>query len=342
MALYLIGLGLGSLDYTSLKAIREIMKCHIAYLDTYTGLISEELVDWLRKKLDGRLKLACRRDLEDNLEKIVEEARNIDVAILVPGDPLIATTHMSLLVEASRRRTPYKIVHGISIYSAAVSITGLHVYKFGKTTTLPLIGDPAETYMIIKENQERGLHTMILLDTADGGLTIPNALRRLLEAEDRLNQGILGEDTLAIGLSRVGLEDQYIKVGMVKELISVNYPPPPHALIFPGELHFMEVEALSKMYNISEEVVRRHKPARYEKERIRRYIVKTREVMENLKMMKPCKKVDKILEIASSYLEDAERFWSSGELFNALGAITYAEGLLDSLRMMSLIDFQWP
>lgn len=341
MVLYLIGLGLGSLDYVSLKTIREAMNCHVAYLDTYTGFISRDLMDLLKNKLDKRLKIACRRDLEDNLEKIVEESREMDVAVLVPGDPLIATTHISLLIEASRRKIPYKIVHGISIYSTAVSVTGLQVYKFGKTITLPRIGDPVETYKTIKENQERGLHTLVLLDTADEGLTIPNALRKLLEAEDLLNQGILKEDTLTIGLARIGLEDQSIKVGTVKELISEKYPPPPHALIFPGELHFMEVEALTKLYGIDEEIVKRHKPARYEKERTWKYIVKTREVIKNLRIMEPSRNLEEILEIVSSYLEDAERFWSSGELFNALGSIAYAEGLLDGLRIMGKIDFQW-
>lgn len=341
MVLYLIGLGLGSPDYLSLKAIKEIMSCQIAYLDTYTSFISRELTEYLEEKLGERLKLAYRRDLEERLEKIIEEAREMDVAILIPGDPLIATTHMSLLIEASKRNIPYKIVHGISIYSAAVSVTGLQVYKFGKITTLPKNGDPAETYRIIRDNQEKGLHTLVLLDTADGGLTIPDALRRLLETENLRGQGIVREDSLVIGLARIGLRDQLIRVGMVKELISESYSPPPHALIFPGELHFMEIEALIRLHHVSEEIARRHKPARYEMDRIWKYIVKTREVLKNLEVKEPSKNVEEILKIASSYVEDAEKFWSSVELFNALAATAYAEGLLDSLRIMGKIDFEW-
>lgn len=341
MVLYLVGLGLGSLDYMSLKAAEEIKNCYTVYLDTYTGFISKDLMNWLTKEFYGRLRLATRRDLEDNLGRILEEARETGIAILVPGDPLIATTHISLLVEAAKRKIPYKIIHGISIYSAAVSITGLQAYKFGRATTLARLGDPRETYRIIKENLERGLHTLVLLDTADGGLTIPEALRRLLEAEDSLRQGIVREDTLAIGLARIGLQEELVRVAIVRELIIESYPPPPHALIFPGELHFMEVEALTRLYNIDEEIVKRHKPLGYGKERVWRYIMKTRGVANSLKVREPSREIQKILEIASSYIEDAERFWSSGELFNALASIAYAEGLLDSLRMIGKVDFQW-
>lgn len=341
MVLYLVGLGLGSLDYRSIKAIKELKNCYAAYLDTYTGFISKDLLDWLKREFSGKLILATRRDLEDNLGKVVEEARDTNIAILVPGDPLVATTHVSLIVEAAKRKIPYRIIHGVSICSAAISITGLQAYKFGRTTTLAKFGDPRETYRIIKENLERGLHTLVLLDTAEGGLTIPEALKKILEAEDSLNQGIVREDTLAIALARIGLQEELVKVNIVRELILEDYPPPPHALIFLGELHFMEVEALTKLYKVDIEIVKRHKPPKYEKERVWKYITKTNDVAKNLKIKEAHKDLQKILEIASSYIEDAERFWSSGELFNALASIAYAEGLLDCLRMIGKIEFQW-
>lgn len=342
MVLYLAGLGLGSLDYVTLKIARELEDCDTVYLDTYTGFVSNELMNWLERKFQNRLKLATRSDLEDNLSRLVEEARDRDIAVLVPGDPLIATTHISMLIEGAKRNIPYRVIHGVSIYSAAASVTGLQAYKFGRTTTLAKTGDPRETYRVIRENLERGLHTLVLLDTADGGLTISNALGRLLETEDSLNQGIVKKDTLVIGLAMIGLREQKIRAGLVEELISEEFPPPPHALIFPGELHFMEVEALTKLYKAKEENIRKHKPPKHEKERTWKYIVKTREVFQTLKIVEPDQKIQKILDMASSYLEDAQNFWSSGEIFNALASIAYAEGLLDSLRLMGKIDFQWP
>lgn len=324
MVLYLAGLGLGSLDYITLKLIKEVKKCDILYLDTYTGFISNELMDWLVKIFRARLRLATRKDLEDDLLKIVEEARNKDVAVLVSGDPLIATTHIPMLIEAIKRGVPYRIIHGISIYSAAASIAGLQAYKFGRTATLAKKGDPKETYRVIRENLERGLHTLVLLDTAEGGLTIHNALRRLLEVEDSFSQGVVREDTLVIGLAMIGFEGQTVRVGLVEELIREEFPPPPHTLVFPGELHFMEVEALTKMYKIKEEAVRKHKPPRCEKERAWRYIVKTGEVIEALRAREANREAQKMLEIAMSYLEDAQRFWSSGEIFNALALTAYS------------------
>ncbi|RLG10037.1 MAG: diphthine synthase, partial [Thaumarchaeota archaeon] len=40
--------------------------------------------------------------------------------------------------------------------------------------------------------------------------------------------------------------------------------------------------------------------------------------------------------------EDSRRFLSEGRLADSLAAISYAEGLLDSLRIMGLAEFSWP
>jgi len=35
-----------------------------------------------------------------------------------------------------------------------------------------------------------------------------------------------------------------VKAGFVKELLTYDFRQPPHSIIFPGKLHFMEAEAL--------------------------------------------------------------------------------------------------
>ena len=58
-----------------------------------------------------------------------------------------------------------RIVHGVSIMSAIIGLSGLHNYKFGKTVTIPFIENFSETpYNVIAQNKNSGLHTLCLLD----------------------------------------------------------------------------------------------------------------------------------------------------------------------------------
>ena len=92
------------------------------------------------KNLVGKdVKLLKRADLEEGQRNFSEQAKKTNVAIFVPGKPLAATTHIDLAYEARGRRIPVKIIHNASIFSA-IGETGLQLYKFGKTATVPLNG----------------------------------------------------------------------------------------------------------------------------------------------------------------------------------------------------------
>ena len=60
------------------------------------------------------------------LDKILSNARDNDVAFLVGGDPLSATTHTDLILRAVELNIPYKIVHNASIMNA-IGSCGLQV-----------------------------------------------------------------------------------------------------------------------------------------------------------------------------------------------------------------------
>ncbi len=76
---------------------------------------------------------------------------------LVPGDPFIATTHVTLRIDAEKQGIKTRIVHGTSIMSAIVSLSGLHNYKFGKTVTVPFPENFSETpYNVIAQNKKVG------------------------------------------------------------------------------------------------------------------------------------------------------------------------------------------
>ena len=105
---------------------------------------------------------------------------------LVPGDPFIATTHVTLRIDAEKQGIKTRIIHGISIMSAIISLSGLHNYKFGKTVTVPFPENFSETpYNVIAQNKKLGLHTLCLLDlkaNENQFLSINQALKMLLES----------------------------------------------------------------------------------------------------------------------------------------------------------------
>jgi len=61
-------------------------------------------------------------------------------------------------------------------------------------------------------------------------------------------------DTLAVGVARAGSERPIAKADYVVQLMEFDFGKPPHSLVFPGRLHFMEAEALVTLAKASERV----------------------------------------------------------------------------------------
>ena len=193
--------------------------------------------------------VVTRRNLEEeNGALILNAAEKGKTVLLVPGDPFIATTHVALRIEAEKRGVKTRIVHGASILSAIVGLSGLHNYKFGKTVTIPFPENFSETpYNVIAQNKKLGLHTLCLLDLKVDEkrfLSIKEALALLLESEQKRKKHIVTPNTLAVGVARVGSDKPALKADSVKKLLKFDFGEPPHSLIFLGQLHFMEAEAL--------------------------------------------------------------------------------------------------
>jgi diphthine synthase len=190
-----------------------------------------------------------RHDLEDECGKAILDAAKIGKAVfLVPGDPFIATTHVTLRIDAEKQGIQTRIVHGTSIMSAVVSLSGLHNYKFGKTVTVPFPENWSSTpYNVIAQNKQMGLHTLCLLDlkaSENQFLSVNNALKMLLDVEEKNKKSAVTSETVALGVARAGSDNPTLKADFVKSLVSFDFGLPPYSLIFPGDLHFMEVEAL--------------------------------------------------------------------------------------------------
>lgn len=248
--LVFVGLGLHDEMGISLRGLEETRKADSVFMELYTSLLPDFSLTHFEEVCGKKVQVLSRHDIEDdNSERMLFEAEHGRVVFLVPGDPLIATTHVALRIEAARRGIKTLVVHGASVLSAVIGLSGLHSYKFGKTVTIPFSdGVPSETpYEVISENSRRGLHTLCLLDIRANEkryMNIHDALTALLEVEAKREEGIIAAGTLSIGIARAGSEDPQVKAGLVEDLLEYDFGKPPHAMIIPGRLHFTEAEAL--------------------------------------------------------------------------------------------------
>jgi len=135
--LVLIGLGLFDEKDLSLRGIEEAKKANKVYIELYTTAWFGDL-EKLEEIIGKKIKVLKRKDLEENSGKILEEAKTQDIAIFVGGDPLVATTHSALILEARKRGIKTEVIHNSSIFSA-IAETGLHIYKFGSCVTIPFL-----------------------------------------------------------------------------------------------------------------------------------------------------------------------------------------------------------
>jgi len=247
--LYFIGLGLNDEKDISLKGLETLKKCGRIYAEFYTNPFRGDLKG-LEKLAGKEITLLQRKDLEERSEEnILKNAIKEDVALLVSGDPMVATTHIDLVLRARKQGVKYGVIHSSSVYSA-VGETGLQLYKFGKTASLvyPVKNYfPASPYDILRENRNMGLHTLLLLDVKAEEkrfMTVNEAINLLLDIERQKKEKVFGPDLLCVGIARLG-GDAKIKAGPALDLLKEDFGSPPHCLIIPGKLHFMEEEALT-------------------------------------------------------------------------------------------------
>ena len=248
MALYIVGLGLNDEKDITVKGLGVVKKCELVYLESYTSMLNCTVKD-LEAFYNKKIILASRKMVESDDNKILKNAKSKNVALLVIGDPMSATTHIDLHLRARKLGINCEIIHNASIVSA-VGITGLQVYKFGRIASIPLHNENVESpYDVLKGNLSLGLHTLFLLDLEPENekyMKISDAIRYLLKVELRRNEKVFSEKTLCLGCARIGSENQLVKYGIAKELLRFDFGNPVQCLIVPGKLHFVEEEALSR------------------------------------------------------------------------------------------------
>ena len=248
---YLIGLGLFDINDMSIKALNALKEVDVIYAEFFTSKLIGSTLEAIEDKIGSKIHILNRSEVEEDSPFILE-AKNKDVALITGGDPLIATTHSDFLVQCARKGIDYRVIHGSSILSSAPAISGLQGYKFGKVTTIPFPDHnffPKSPYMAIKENMDMELHTLVLLDIQahkDRYMSINQGLEYLMKVKDTLpeEEQVINEDTLAVGIARVGSDEGIVKAGKISELIDYDFGSPLHCIVIPSKLHIVEAEYL--------------------------------------------------------------------------------------------------
>ncbi|XP_075982508.1 diphthine methyl ester synthase isoform X2 [Anticarsia gemmatalis] len=162
---YLIGLGLGDAKDITVKGLEVVRKCDKVLLEGYTSILTvgKEILE----EFYGRPLIIADRELcESAIDDILLEAKDKEIALLVVGDPLGATTHTDMLLRAKQFGVQTQIIHNASIMNA-VSCCGLQLYNFGETVSIPYWTEtwkPDSFFEKIVGNFSRNLHTLCLLD----------------------------------------------------------------------------------------------------------------------------------------------------------------------------------
>ena len=247
--LIFVGLGLNDEKGITVKGLEETRAADTVFMELYTSLMPDFSLERFEALCGKKTQVVSRHELEEeNGAQILQAAKKGKAVFLVPGDPFIATTHVTLRIDAEKQGIKTRIIHGTSIMSAIVSLSGLHNYKFGKTVTIPFAENFSETpYNVIAQNKKLGLHTLCLLDLkAKEKLFLPinQAINMLREVEEKKKLKVITPNTVAVGIARAGSNNPTLKADYVKDLVNFDFGEPPFSLIFPGDLHFMEVDSL--------------------------------------------------------------------------------------------------
>ncbi len=249
--LTLIGLGLWNEQDITHAGMSAIKNADLLFFENYTSFwerTPEELSSITRKKI-----LPAERELVEQHaeEKLILPAKEKNVVLLIPGDPLLATTHIDLLNRCRTHNVQAAVIHNASVVNA-ISRTGLQPYKFGKIASIPFSQgeyEPDSPYTTLLDNYHNNAHTLFLLDLRPREkkwMSVADGLRILQRLEIRNGKGLLKDSSFVVGCARLGSDTQEIVVGTLKKVLHHDFGLPPHCIIIPQKLHFVEEEFLER------------------------------------------------------------------------------------------------
>jgi diphthine synthase len=259
--LLFIGLGLYDERDISVKGLQAVKGADLIYAEFYTSRLMGADQAKLEEFYGRKIRVLSREEVEVD-PTWLEEARSKKVAFLVGGDPMVSTTHLDLRLRACELGIETCVVHSASIVTAVSGLTGLQNYRFGRSTTIPFPymarGKrivPETPYLVLKQNLERNLHTMLFLDIQDPRyMTVNEGAELLLEMANDAGEEILDQQ-IAVGIARAGSNDARVRADLLSSLKDCDFGGPLHILVVPAKLHFMEARALVALAGAPAEII---------------------------------------------------------------------------------------
>ncbi len=247
--LVFVGLGLYDEQDLTFRGLNELQSSDKIYAEFYTSKLQKFNQKQFEQQIGKKITVLSRKETEDGVI-ILDSAADKKTSFIVCGDPMMATTHVDLRIRAIQRGIKTKIIHNASIITAAPGLLGLQNYKFGRTTTIAYPQGtyfPMSPYDVIKENKKTGMHSLILLDIQQDNnryMTANEAIDLLIKMETHHKKKIITPDTIICVIAQAGSDQPTVLANTINNLQTKEFGPPLHTLVLPGDLHFMEVEAL--------------------------------------------------------------------------------------------------
>ncbi|HEV8049028.1 MAG TPA: diphthine synthase [Thermoplasmata archaeon] len=249
--LWFVGAGLGDERDLSRRAIDVLRSADRVFAEEYTSLLAEGTLDRIEAEIGRPVERLTRVELEAESAVLTALASVDRVALLVTGDPFVATTHVQIRLAAEGAGHRWQYLPGPSILTAAASLLGLMHYRFGRVVSLPFADpgfDPVSPFESVGRNRAAGAHTLLLLDlrASEGRyLTASEALARFEGAA--AGAARVDAETEFGVVARVGRADSSAWWGTKATLAGVEFGPPLHTVVVPApELHFAETEAVAR------------------------------------------------------------------------------------------------
>jgi diphthine synthase len=250
--LLLIGLGIGPKEI-SVRALDALKSCDAILVESYTTPIPTEYLDFIRNEAQKEPVRIGRSSMEEDMSKTLLPAKSLKLAILVPGDPLIATTHHKVLDRARELGIGVSVFHSSSVLSAAIGESGLDAYKFGPTATVPFWSKnyhPVSFIDTIQRNLSNKQHTLVLLDlkAATGTpMSLRDAISLLSSADSERGCGIMSKSRKLLVLGNLGREGQLSLYASVEQISSRagEFDGKVLCIVVPAEPSFAEEESIS-------------------------------------------------------------------------------------------------
>lgn len=271
--LYLVGLGLRGIRSLTLEGESVIRRCQEVYFEYYTSIPPKSTLESLESYFSREIKPLARTEIETGTT-FFQRARDLDICVIVTGDPLSATTHNQIRYDLLNTGIQVEVIENSSILTEAPSRSGLFHYRFGPPVSLPFCTEkflPSSVLEKIKRNLANSFHTLLLLDlNGQEPMSPSEAAGFLLKMEERYGTGVINKDTGIVLLSSLHMPEEKIVRCKMGDLLHIRNEVGPSVILIPSTMNEQEktfLSAFSREFNevFSEDNSQQHPSHRRQK-----------------------------------------------------------------------------